>query len=52
MNLIWILIGEIWISITHLTFALLYAITIIGIPFAKQHMKLVSLSLTPFGKEI
>ena len=52
MNLIWICIGGIWISITHLIFGLLFAITIIGIPFAMQHFKLAGLALTPFGKEI
>lgn len=52
MNVIWILVGGVWIAITHLFFAVLCAITIIGIPFAKQHMKLASLALTPFGKEI
>jgi len=52
MNLIWILIGGIWIALTHLVFAVLCAITIIGIPFAKQHIKLASLALMPFGKEI
>jgi len=52
MNLIWIVFGGIWIALTHLIFAILCTITIIGIPFAKQHMKLASLSLTPFGKDI
>lgn len=52
MNIIWILIGGIWISLTHLIFALLLAITIIGIPFAMQHVKLASLALTPFGRVI
>lgn len=52
MNIIWILVGGIWIAATHLIFALLCAITIIGIPFAAQHVKLASLALTPFGKEI
>jgi uncharacterized membrane protein YccF (DUF307 family) len=52
MNLIWILIGGIWIALTHLIFAVICAVTIIGIPFAKQHMKLASLSLTPFGRKI
>jgi uncharacterized membrane protein YccF (DUF307 family) len=52
MNLIWILIGGIWIAATHVFFAALCAITIIGLPFAKQHMKLASLSLVPFGTEI
>ncbi len=52
MNIIWILIGGIGIALTHLIFAVVCAITIIGIPFAKQHMKLASLSLTPFGKKV
>ena len=52
MNLIWIFIGGIWISLTHVLFGLIFAITIIGIPFAKQHFKLAGLALTPFGKEI
>jgi uncharacterized membrane protein YccF (DUF307 family) len=52
MNIIWILIGGIWIALTHLLFGILCAITIIGLPFAMQHFKLVSLSFAPFGKEI
>jgi len=52
MNLIWILIGGVWIALTHLIFAVLCAITIIGIPFAKQHLKLATLSLMPFGAEV
>jgi len=52
MNVIWILIGGIWIALTHLIFGLLFAITIIGIPFALQHFKLASLAFTPFGREI
>jgi uncharacterized membrane protein YccF (DUF307 family) len=49
MNVLWIVIGGIAIALTHLVFGILCAITIIGIPFAKQHMKLAALSLTPFG---
>ena len=52
MNLLWIVIGGIWISLTHLIFGILFGITIIGIPFAKQHFKLAGLALTPFGREI
>ena len=52
MNLIWIVIGGFWICLTHIFFGVLFAITIIGIPFAKQHFKLAGLALTPFGKEI
>jgi uncharacterized membrane protein YccF (DUF307 family) len=52
MNIIWLLLGGIWISLTHLVFGVIFAITIIGIPFAKQHFKLAGLALTPFGKEV
>ncbi len=51
-NVLWILVGGFWIAITHLLFGLFFYITIIGIPFGRQHMKLASLALTPFGKDI
>ena len=52
MNVIWILVGGIWICLTHLVFGLFLCITIIGIPFGMQHFKLAKLALTPFGKNI
>lgn len=52
MNVIWILIGGIWISLSHLLIGLFFCITIIGIPFGLQHFKLMTLALTPFGREI
>ena len=52
MNILWILLGGLCISLTHFVFGLILAITIIGIPFALQHFKLGMLALTPFGKEI
>ena len=52
MNILWICTGGIWICLTHILFGVLFFITIIGIPFAKQHFKLAGLALTPFGKEI
>ncbi|HEV7136089.1 MAG TPA: YccF domain-containing protein [Steroidobacteraceae bacterium] len=51
-NIMWIVLGGIWLALAHLFFALLLAITIIGIPFALQHLKLAHLSLTPYGKMI
>lgn len=51
-NIVWIVLGGIWLALAHLFFALLLAITIIGIPFALQHLKLARLSLTPYGKMI
>ena len=52
MNVLWFFIGGIWIVLTHLFFGVLLCITIIGIPFGRQHFKLMSMALTPFGREI
>jgi uncharacterized membrane protein YccF (DUF307 family) len=51
-NIVWIMIGGLWLALAHLFFALLLAITVIGIPFAVQHLKLAQLSLTPYGKRV
>ena len=52
MNIIWFFVGGVWIWLTHIFFGLLLCITIIGIPFGKQHFKLADIALTPFGREI
>lgn len=52
MNLIWIFVGGFWIFVSHIVLGIILSITIIGIPFGKQHFKLAALSLTPFGHEI
>ena len=51
-NIIWILTGGLYTAIVHLVFAFILFITIIGIPFGRQHLKLVELSLAPFGKAV
>ncbi len=52
INVLWILIAGIELAIIHITFAALFAITIIGIPFALQHLKLAQLALLPFGQNV
>ena len=51
-NLLWIVTGGLYTACIHLVFAVLLFITIIGIPFGRQHLKLVELTLAPFGKRI
>ena len=51
-NIIWLLLAGIWIAMQHLIWALFCAVTIIGIPFAWQHVKLAALALCPIGKTI
>lgn len=50
LNVFWIVVAGIWIFLSHLGLALGLAVTIIGIPFAIQHVKLAMLALAPFGK--
>ena len=38
--------------LAHLLSALVLTLTIVGIPFAKQHFKLIPLSLFPFGRNL
>ena len=52
MNIVWFFVGGFWIFVTHFLFGILFAITIIGYPWARQHFKLATLALTPFGREI
>lgn len=51
-NVIWILLFGWEIAIAHAASALILAITVIGIPFAVQHIKLVPLALLPFGRDL
>lgn len=52
LNLLWIVCGGLWAWFMHIFFGLLLLVTIVGIPFAKQHFKMASLSLAPFGKDV
>ena len=51
-NVIWIVLFGWELTVAHLVFALILAITIVGIPFAKQHIKLIPLALLPFGRDL
>jgi len=51
-NIIWLLWGGLYTALVHIVFGLLLSITIIGIPFARQHFKLIEISMMPFGKTI
>jgi len=52
MNVLWWIFGGVEAAIVHLVLALILAITIVGLPFAKQHIKLLKLALVPFGARI
>ena len=52
MNIIWIILPGLELALIHLTLAFLFAITIIGLPFAAQHLKMTRLAILPFGFRI
>ena len=50
-NILWLLLGGIIIAVYYFFVGLLFCITIIGIPFGLQLMKIGSFALWPFGHE-
>ena len=49
LNILWICISGVELALTHLIIGVLFCITIVGIPFGKQHFKLAQVALLPFG---
>ena len=52
LNIFWIILPGLELAIMHLVLAAFFALTIVGIPIAAQHIKLLPLALMPFGREI
>jgi uncharacterized membrane protein YccF (DUF307 family) len=50
-NIIWLIFGGIIIAIEYLIGSIILMITIIGIPFGLQTLKMASLALWPFGRD-
>ena len=51
-NVIWAVVFGVWLAIGHLVAAVACGVTIIGIPFAFQHVKLAGISLMPIGMSV
>ena len=51
-NIVWFLVAGWWLAIGHVMSAIACFVTIIGIPFAVQHLKLAGIALAPIGKTI
>ena len=52
LNVIWFVLAGVWLALGYLLAAILLAITIIGLPFAKQSLKLAGYALWPFGRTL
>jgi uncharacterized membrane protein YccF (DUF307 family) len=51
-NVLWFVFAGMWLAMGHLISALACFVTIIGIPFGFQHLKLAALAIAPIGKTI
>ena len=51
-NLVWLVLAGWWLALLHLVHAVIFAISIIGIPFAWAHLKLAKIALWPVGRMI
>ena len=51
-DVIWIVLFGWEIALAHLASALILAVTIVGLPFARQHIKLIPVAILPFPREL
>ena len=51
-NIVWSVVAGVWLAIGHVISAAACFVTIIGIPFGIQHLKLAAIALAPIGKTI
>lgn len=51
-NALWFIFAGVWLALGHVASAIACFVTIIGIPFALQHLKLAVISLAPIGQTI
>ena len=51
-NVIWFVLGGWWLALGHVLSAIACFVTIIGIPFAFQHLKLAECAIAPIGKTV
>ena len=52
LNIIWIILPGLELAAMHIFLAIFFALTIVGIPLAAQHIKLLPLALLPFGRQM
>jgi uncharacterized membrane protein YccF (DUF307 family) len=51
-NVLWIVLAGWELALSHVVWACVLALTIVGLPFAVQHIKLIPLALMPFGRDL
>ncbi len=52
LNILWLIFSGLPLALHYAIWGILLCVTLIGIPFGKQHFKLAKLALMPFGAEV
>lgn len=52
LNILWLLFGGLVVAVEYALSSLILMLTVVGIPFGLQTMKLAVLALWPFGKKV
>lgn len=52
LNVVWFVLGGWYLALHHIVLGVGLCLTIIGIPFGLQHLKLAIISLAPVGKAV
>lgn len=52
LNVVWIIIGGLWLALAHLLLGIVACITIIGIPFGLKNFAMAKLALFPFAYDV
>src|SRR5476651_1278335 len=51
LNILWIVFGGLWMALGWVVAAVLMAITIVGLPWARAALNIASYTLLPFGQK-
>lgn len=51
-NVIWFVVAGVWLALGHVVSAIACFVSIIGIPFGIQHLKLAVIALAPIGQTV
>ena len=51
-NILWLIMGGLVVSLYYALMGVLFCITVIGIPFGLQLIKMAGLALWPFGRDV
>lgn len=51
-NVLWLVLGGVWLALAHLVLGVLLCLTVIGIPLGVASIKMARLALTPFGHRV